>query len=112
MAVKKRHVEIVVTYQDKYDYFELDWTGKIRYTKLRSDEKPNRAYMEYSSDLEFRCPFRTVYENEDENEYTFLVIGTGGWGTHSNVYYINKVTLDVNIKNYTNFADCKRRHSG
>jgi len=90
------YLEIIVTYQGKYDLYVTEESGYVRYSKIQLQEKPNLMHSEYLDKIDcqqntdfrvynlksFRCPLKVV-----ENEY-YVNVSVNAFH-YENVYILN-----------------------
>lgn len=105
---KNKSLEIIFSYQEKFDYFELDWNGKVRTFEARSDKIPREPLEKLSEDegSEFKCPYNII----DDKDYSIIVIESLSTAEddlpEAYVYFINKETFEVTYKFYPKYRLC------
>lgn len=109
MVPANQSIEIFFTYENKTDYYEIDWNINIRIIEVRLNEIPSKQLKELSelNETVFRCP----YEIWDDIDYSIIVIanpcGRINKLQDTPVYLINKETFEVTLQFYPNFYQCK-----
>lgn len=98
LLADNRSAEVVLTYDNKFDYYHLNWDSSIRSFRERLDEIPKKQSEDLPeiNDVEFKCPFRIV----DDEDYAIIIIA------ETYVYSADKVTFEVTSKHYPYYFDC------
>ncbi|XP_037041067.1 uncharacterized protein LOC119077848 isoform X2 [Bradysia coprophila] len=102
MIAKNRTTEILISYGNKIDYYDISWNGTVRTFERRLDDIPVKKLDELSNDWEdadeeFQCPYSIV----DDRDYSVLVIESTT--SEGYAYAINKESTAVSFKFYPNY---------
>lgn len=105
-------MEISFTYENKIDYYNINWNGSVRNFVARSDEIPMTEVEDSSEDggAEFKCPYSIL----DDRDYLIIVIESSTSAEdnlpEAYVYFIHKETSQVTFTFYPSYYQCKTCH--